>query len=262
VRVLEAVRRRRTVRAYHRMQARRLAPRLLAAFARAYPEAHFVEIGSNDGEQHDHLRPFILSTGWHGIMVEPVPYVFRRLQKNYEGLGRVTLANVAVASEDGELPFFHLAEADPAERDALPSWYDCIGSFSREAVLGHAEHIPDIASRVREIRVPALSFSSLLARYGLARVDLVLVDTEGHDFEVLRGADLERHRPRLVVYEHYHLSREDRRACRELLARAGYEVVEEGFDTFCLRPEADELTRLFRSCEPAVAGVAAYEDRS
>jgi FkbM family methyltransferase len=261
VRVLEAVRRRRTARAYRRVQARLLGPRLLAAFADAYPEARFVEIGSNDGEQHDHLRPFILSTAWRGIMVEPVPYVFRRLQRNYAGIDRVTLANVAVAPEDGELRFYHLAEADPAERDALPSWYDGIGSFSREAVLGHAEHIPDIAERVREIRVPALSFSSLLALHDMTRVDLVLVDTEGHDFEVLCGADLERHRPRLVVYEHYHLSREDRRACRELMAGAGYEIVEEGFDTFCLRPEDDALTRVFRAAEPAVAGVAAYEDR-
>ena len=50
-------------------------------------------------------------------------------------------------------------------------------------------------------------------------------------------------------------------ACRELVAGAGYEVVEEGFDTFCLRPEDDALTRVFRAAEPAVAGVAAYEDR-
>jgi FkbM family methyltransferase len=107
---------------------RRLAlPRLLRAFADVHPEAVFVEIGSNDGEQHDHLRPFILSRRWSGVMVEPVPYVFERLQRNYAGIDRVRLENAAIATQDGHLPFFHLVDATPEERAQLPDWYDGIG---------------------------------------------------------------------------------------------------------------------------------------
>src|SRR5438093_1498023 len=71
---------------------RRLAGRrLLRAFAAEYPNAFFIEIGSNDGEHDDHLRPFILSRPWSGIMVEPVPYVFERLRRNYGGVDRIAL---------------------------------------------------------------------------------------------------------------------------------------------------------------------------
>lgn len=246
----------------YRQLVRSLAgPQLLRAFADAYPQAFFVEIGSNDGEQHDHLRPFILSRPWRGIMVEPVPYVFERLRRNYESQGRIELENVAVAEEDGQLPFYYLVEPTQEERETLPDWYDGVGSFSRDAVVGHAAHIPDIESRIVSSEVTALMFESLCRRNRVERVDLLLIDTEGHDWQILRSIDLGEQRPRLVIYEHYHLSARDRAAAREHLARHGYETMEEGFDTFCLDvSEQDALTATWRALTPAVEGVAAYEE--
>ncbi len=101
-------------------------------------------------------------------------------------------------------------------------------------MVGHAAHIPDIESRIVSSEVTALTFESLCRRNRVERVDLLLIDTEGHDWQILRSIDLDRHRPRLVIYEHYHLSARDRAAAREHLARHGYETMEEGFDTFCL----------------------------
>ena len=51
--------------------------------------------------------------------------------------------------------------ATPERARELPDWYDGIGSFSRDAVLGHAAHIPDIESRIVSSEVPALTFESL-----------------------------------------------------------------------------------------------------
>lgn len=247
--------------AAHRRLRRRLAgPRLLAAFARAYPEAFFVEIGSNDGEQHDHLRPLIVSQQWRGIMVEPVPYVFERLARNYGGLDRVVLENAVIADHDGELPFFHLREAAAGDRERLPDWYDGIGSLSRDFVLNHRDRIPDIDRRLTTTQVPALTFDSLCRRHSVDHLDLLLVDAEGHDWEILRRIDLARWRPRVVIYEHYHLTSADRRASRARFRDQGYELIEEGFDTFCLRSEpADELTGTWRRTRPAVPAVTAGE---
>jgi FkbM family methyltransferase len=247
---------------YRRLLARMAAPRLLAAFADAFPQALFVEIGANDGEQHDHLRPIVIEHRWRGILVEPVPYVFARLAANYEGVGHVILENAAIADRDGELPFFHLREADRAQ-ERLPRWYDGIGSFSREAVLSHRAQIPDIDERLVETRVPALTFDSLLAKHAFERVDLVLIDTEGYDWEVLRTIDLDRQRPALIVYEHFHLDPAVRGEAREHVAAHRYETMEEGFDTFCLDPGADAaLTARWRALEPAVAGVSKHDERA
>lgn len=247
----------------HRLLMRRMAgPKLLRAFASAYPEATFVEVGANDGDQHDHLRPFISGSDWRGVMVEPVPYVFERLRHNYAGVDRVACENAAIADRDGTLPFFHLRDATPAERAELPSWYDGIGSFSLDFVLGHARDIPDVADRLVEASVPTLTFATLLQRHGIDDVDLVVIDTEGHDAAILRSIDLHVHRPRLLLYEHFHLSRDERSATRALVEAAGYETMEEGFDTFCVDPTSDPgFVAAWRRLRPAVAGVAAYAAR-
>src|SRR5204863_9048795 len=114
----------------------------------------------------------------------------------------VTLANAAVAARDGTPPFFPLRDASAAERAQLPDWYDGLGSLSRTAVLSHAPQMPDIAERLVEGEVEALTFTTLCERHALERVDLIVIDAEGYDWEILRTIDLARHRPRLVVYEH------------------------------------------------------------
>jgi FkbM family methyltransferase len=241
---------------------RRLAgPKLLRAFAERYEEPFFVEIGANDGDHDDHLRPFILSRPWRGIMVEPVPYIFDRLVRNYGGIDRVITANVAIAERDGTLPFYHLAEPDREERERLPAWSDGIGSFSREAVLSHGRAITDVDRRIVEQEVPALTFDSLCRSHDVERVDLVLVDTEGYDWRILQSIDFGTWQPRLVIYEHYHLSLDQQAACSAQLGEAGYETMEEGFDTFCLRTaDDDELTRAWRRLRPGVRAVYAHEE--
>jgi FkbM family methyltransferase len=244
-----------------RLMRRMAGPRLIKAFADANPGAYFVEIGSNDGEQHDHLRPYILGREWRGIMVEPVPYIFERLARNYAAVDRVILENVAIADRDGERPFHYLVDASAEERRKLPDWYDGVGSFSREALLSHAAQIPDVESRMITARIPVMTFESLCAKHGADRVDLVLIDTEGYDWEILRSIDFARFRPQVVVYEHFHLAPADRRACAEYLAAHGYETMEEGFDTFCLASEAPAPLRdAWRGLEPAVPGVSKADE--
>lgn len=246
---------------FRRLQRRLAGPRLLAAFAAACPEAVFVQIGANDGEQHDHLRRHVLERAWRGVMVEPVPYVFARLREAYAGIDRVALENAAVGATDGRAPFFFLRDAGPQERAALPDWYDGVGSLSRAAVLSHEPQMPDIAERLVQEQVEVVSFATLCARHGLERLDLLVIDTEGHDWEILRGVDLARHAPRLVVYEHFHLRPAARAAARAHMQAAGYRTLEEGFDTFCLRAEPeDHLARELRRLRPAVAGVSKHEE--
>ncbi len=242
-----------------RLLARRLAAtKLIRAFADTHPEAFFVEIGSNDGVQHDFLRPFILERRWRGVMVEPVPYVFARLRANYGSLDRVALENAAIAERDGSLPFFHLRQADRGEREDLPDWYDGIGSFDRDVVASHANHIPDIEERIVRSEVPALTFESLCRKHDVSELDLVLVDAEGYDSRIVQGIDLAARHPRLLVYEHFHLTAEDRERCARHVRAGGYETMEEGFDTWCLDTGTqDDLTAAWGRLRPAVPGVSA-----
>lgn len=224
----------------HWRRLRRLAgQRLLLAFARAHPAAYFVQIGANDGSQQDPLRFVRERYSWSGLMVEPVPYVFARLKANWGHVPQLVLDNVAVADRDGVLPFYHPAQA--ADTANLPSWYDGLGSFSKENVLKHADLIPDIAQRIVATDVPCLTLASLCCKHAITRIDVLHIDAEGYDARIVRQLDFAQLRPRLIIYEHFHQADSERTALRGLLEDHGYGWLEEYLDTWCLdlRPPLD-----------------------
>lgn len=232
----------------HRVLPRTVPDRPIAAvlhaFGRANPDAFFVQVGAHDGTQLDPLRDQIRARRWSGIMVEPVPYVFERLQANYGAHPRIALENIAIADRDGTLPFHHLPEADAG--DDTWRWYDALGSFRRDVLLSHERQIPDIADRVVTSEVPCLTFERLCAKHGVEVIDVVQIDTEGYDDVVLDGIDLVRHRPGVVLFERLHLDEATHRRCTDRLVAHGYEWISDPMDTLAVR--ADVL----RS-QPAVA---------
>ncbi|TDC85525.1 FkbM family methyltransferase [Micromonospora sp. KC606] len=216
--------------------------RFLEGFHTAWETVFFVQIGSNDGEHNDPLRPFILAGGWQGIMVEPVPYVFERLTSNYGDRAGLNLVNTAVTDHDGVSDFYCLGES----ADPLPEWYDQLGSFTLESMLDSwiQQVIPDIRDRIITITVPCATFESLCRRHGVGEIDLLHIDAEGHDYEIIRTIDLQRRKPTVLLYEHKHLSRRDRLACRQLLASEGYLTLDLSHDTLCLTRQAAASSRL------------------
>ena len=57
----------------------------------------FIQIGAADGLLHDPYREFILRKNLHGVLVEPLPAQFKRLQRNYRRKKGVSFANCAVS---------------------------------------------------------------------------------------------------------------------------------------------------------------------
>jgi FkbM family methyltransferase len=219
---------------------------LYTEFARAYPDARFVQIGANDGVMSDPLHGFILATAWRGILVEPVPYLFERLRRNYPLRPGLLFENVAIAPQAGRRPFYYLRES--RGEGEVPEWHAGLGSFLREVVVKHARDIPDLERRLVVQDVPCLTFDQLCRRHGFEQIDLLHIDTEGYDYEILKTIDLERYRPRLLVYEQHHLSAADRDACRRRLQAHGYACMVEGLDAICLN---------LRELTPRDAGVRA-----
>ncbi|MCW3008180.1 MAG: hypothetical protein JWP17_2806 [Solirubrobacterales bacterium] len=211
------------------------ADAVLSAFAQANAArpVTFVQIGSNDGVTGDPLRSLADHHEWSGVLVEPVPYVFERLRRARGDNPRLALENAAIADHDGTAPFFHLDEQ--AFDEALPNWYDQLGSFSLPTLLSHEDEIPGLRKRLRTREVSCMTFDSLCAKHGLGRVDLVHVDAEGYDWEVLRRLDLDRYRPAVVLYEHCHLSCDDRAAAHAFLETRGLRWHEDERDTICVR---------------------------
>lgn len=209
--------------------------RLLRAFAKEYPEAFFIQIGSNDGVQMDPLRREILRTRWKGVLVEPLPHIFDRLRDNYRQCGnRITLKNVGIASKNGVMPFYFVGHVEDAQVEGLPDWYELIGSFDKNVVLSHKNLVPDISDRISVTEVPCVTFETLCREIEVRQVDLLHIDAEGYDYEILKSINFDSMRPILLIYEHLHLGDSDKAECEARLSHYGYEMYKAGMDTWCL----------------------------
>ncbi|MGH8602736.1 MAG: FkbM family methyltransferase [Gammaproteobacteria bacterium] len=180
----------------------------------------FIQIGANDGRRHDPIFRYIMQYDWRGILVEPVPSYFVRLRHNYRTFPQLIFENVAVSDADGR-DFYRVQEGP----DHLPDWCRGIGTLYPQVLLKHRWIIPGLQDYVVKERVKCLSFTSLLAKHGVRKIDLLLIDAEGYDYEILKQVDFKRLPPAIIRYEHKHLSRAHRLACERSLTAHGYVVV-------------------------------------
>lgn len=190
-----------------------------------------MQIGANDGVADDPLADAFSKTRWSGLLVEPVPYLHEALVARYRDRPGVRVERAAVSSTNGEAPLYRLRRV-PGQ----PEWFSGLATLDREVLLTHRPSIPEIDSILLEESVPTVRLDTLLERHGISRIDLLVLDTEGRDFEILRALDFTRFRPVLLMFEIQHLSANDKAAAFALLETHGYSFKEiPGRDTIAWR---------------------------
>ncbi len=194
----------------------------------------FVQIGANDGRTNDPLRRLIIRHGFRGVLVEPQPAAFARLVRNYDSVPGLAFENSAVGATHGEATLYRFRPGP-----GVPDWADCLASFSREHLV---HNFDGITGSIEEIVVPTLTFSELVARHGLSRIDLLQIDTEGFDFEIIKMIDFETTRPTIINFEQALLVGRVRQECYLYLGQKGYKITENGVDAVAyLEPSEQAL---------------------
>lgn len=61
----------------------------------------FVQVGAHDGVSGDPINQFVIADGWMGLVIEPVPHLFERLQQTYRDVPSVAYLNVCVGPTAG-----------------------------------------------------------------------------------------------------------------------------------------------------------------
>ena len=93
--------------------------------------------------------------------------------------------------------------------------------------------------------VNCVTFDTLFFQTNLKYVDVLQIDTEGYDYEIIKLFNVERRKPRIINFEHAHLSDDDWNACVSMLISTGYHVAVAGHDT---------LAYLREPCPPVSPG--------
>lgn len=206
---------------------------IIARVMLACDQPFFVHIGAYDGIANDPLSPFLGRNGLSGILVEPQPDVFEKLKANYAGVGGITFENCGIGETDGELQLFRLAE----------KYLYLGGNVAKQLTSPYRKKIEefiswdsDTSEVIEAFSVPSYTVGSLLAKHGREKIDLLLVDTEGYDYIILKAAELEKLKPALILYEHKHLSAADQNECCDMLRALGYQLYIHWEDTLAIDP--------------------------
>lgn len=188
----------------------------------------FAQIGANDGVRFDGLYSIVTSRKCSGIVVEPLPDLYQRLQANYADYPNIVPVNVAIHQHERSLPLYRVR---PAGIGRYESWATGIASFDREHLIRHGIEADDVIAQ----DVPCETLMSLLARTGMLDANLLQVDTEGYDAEIIRMIDFARFSPRIIKYEHKNMTAAGRNEIARLLSRNGYLTTAEATDTIAWR---------------------------
>lgn len=186
----------------------------------------FIQIGASDGIRDDPLRRMVLRHGLKGLLVEPLPEAFAALQRNYAGQTQLSFENAGISRSPGSMTIHHFREDAPISDE----WHG-MATVDGARFLQFAKSI-GAEAYVETVTVPCMTMQELLRKHDLSRVDLLLIDTEGMDFEVLASAFDAGIRPTLIQFEFIHLPSDVRFQALRLLQTYGYGWVYNGIDVF------------------------------
>ena len=190
-------------------------------------QGFYVDVGANDPRADSVTRAFY-ERGWRGINLEPVPHWHGALCED-----RPRDLNLAVAASDAD--------------GTLRLW-EIVGTGLSTGDEAYAQRHRAEGREVRALEVPAMRLDRILAEAGVREVHFLKVDVEGAEEAVLRGLDLSRVRPWVVLVEATEPgSRRSAHAGWEpLLTGSGYRMVWfDGLNRFYLADEHAALAAGF-----------------
>ena len=146
------------------------------------PRGFYVDVGANDPDIDSVTRTFY-ERGWSGINIEPLSSNFARLTKRRT---RDLNLHLAAGDTDGTITFYEIAK-----------WHG-YSTIDKDIA---AQHKKD-GLKVVEHKTPLRRLASVLDEHARGKtIDFLSVDVEGTELAVLAGADLGRHRPRIILAE-------------------------------------------------------------
>ena len=198
-----------------RLAVRSCLPFVVAHELLRNPRLTFLQIGAFDGIGEDDLRGLILAHKLRGVLVEPQPSAFARLQQTYRNRPNVTLLQAAIAEQEG-----------PRELYCKQGEASMAASFDRDHLRRHGIADAEIDAQ----QVACHTVESALRAAGLTQVDLIQIDAEGYDGPIIRSIDFDRVRPRILRFEYRNMPARDADECLTLLASHGFRFIIEARD--------------------------------
>ncbi len=184
-----------------------------------------IQIGANDGKRDDPIYAFIQKWNSEGLLIEPQPDVFQRLKEHHRRNSKIIFENIAISDKTGITELWCYQPQGKQEE-----WHSLISTL--ELGKGFSSLVGDKDSW-KTLPVRTLTLDDVIKDNGIKKIDLLVIDTEGHDFKILSAFSFSV-KPAAVYYEHSNITYYENFWLHEKLISLGYMVFVEKANTFAL----------------------------
>lgn len=91
-----------------------------------------------------------------------------------------------------------------------------------------------------------MTINDLTLKHSIARIHILLIDTEGYDYEILKSIEFPSVLPLVIQYEHANLNEKDQLQAIKLLYDNNYKLISYHLDTIAIHKDILGSLSLFR----------------
>ena len=157
----------------------------------------FIQIGANDGVRFDPINKFIKvnKKNTSGIVIEPISNYFESLKITYKKYPKIKALNYAVHNTLKETIIYKVGKEHESK---VPEFAIGIASFDPN----HHKKTGIPSKYISKEKVKCISLNDLLIKEKILNLDVLLIDTEGYDYEILINLDFNKISPEVIHFEH------------------------------------------------------------
>ena len=184
----------------------------------------FVVVGAMDGIRHSNFGQRVLDNpDWSGLMIEPVKYYYDKLRTKFDR-DNIILENIAIDSRSGIKDIYTI---DPrlVEQGLVPEWADGISTFNPDQTA-----MKSLRDYSYQEKVTCSTMEDVVTKHNIKNIDILHIDTEGHDYIVFEQIWQLGFRPKEIVIEVVSLKLEPYMILLMCLVNTGYEIKRIGDD--------------------------------
>ena len=200
-------------------------------------QVRFLQIGASDGLFSDPIREFVVRDRWGGLFVEPLPYSFERLIRNYGYLRNPDLnfLNASVSTTSDHLDLWVVSD-ECLSRLPLSQRMELLqkSSTKKEHVQQFLDEHDLGTAVLTKVSTPCFGLPDLLdTHFSSGGLDLLVLDVEGYEQAIIMSIEFQVHAPTAIFYESHHLA-DGKIQVQEFLEGQGYQCVDLAGDTFAV----------------------------
>jgi FkbM family methyltransferase len=153
------------------------------------------------------------------IYVEPVKEYLDELIINNQKIdsnNEHIYINKAVSNVNQKLKIYKVSKNN--NFNDYPWWIEQLTTSNKEHYIKHG--FKDIL--LDEIEIDAITINDIVKEYKILSLDLLVIDTEGHDYSIVMSLDFNILRPRYIEFEYLHMTHFEYKKCIEKLEKEGY----------------------------------------